>query len=396
MRGLIVLSTVLLILFLVNSVKSQDIITTNVTGQNKTIFYTNESVYVKSTTNITLNTSIVGIYVVPDSSYWYWLNGTKLTDISIANRNVTTNGSGFLLNTFIWGPPLKIGNYDIVIDMNMDGIFNYSFYSTIDLVYNLTDVGFQVLKEPFPSVNISTGKNTPSNHNWDIDVNGSSNNLMLDANLTVGMNEDVKLTDIFIRASGTGNDKKDINSVILVWDKNENGVQDSDENILGINKFLADDGEMLFNLNNYNLVLRPNASISFLFFYKMNNITENKTTFSFYITYLSAVGVFSGRTAEVNGLPVYSAVKTVLSSKQSDEMPDETVNITGIEMPNITQPETKTNWTENNTIIQPEQISGNWFFNFLKSNWIVAVIVLASFLFSIVIIIILRIKKSKV
>jgi hypothetical protein len=128
----------------------------------------------------------------------------------------------------------------------------------------------------------------------------------------------------------------------------------------------------------------------------MNNITENKTTFSFYITYLSAVGVFSGRTAEVNGLPVYSAVKTVLSSKQSDEMPDETVNITGIEMPNITQPETKTNWTENNTIIQPEQISGNWFFNFLKSNWIVAVIVLASFLFSIVIIIILRIKKSKV
>jgi hypothetical protein len=362
-----ILFLILLFLF-INPVNAQNILSTNSTGGEQNTFYSNESVYTMSTVNITTNSTIVRIYIVSDNNSW--TNGTTLTDASTGYRTATTNDTGYLTNTRIWSPTLTIGKYDIVVDANNDGKYN----TTFDFVDNLTITGFEVIAVPKPSIVASRGEQSPSNHDWDL-ANGDANNLMFQLKLTAGSVEDVKITDVFIEASGTGNDKTEIKSVTLVHDTNNNGIFDSNENILGLDAFDRDNGVIDFSLNDF--ILRTNSSTNLIFIYRMSNSSSNGETFSFQLTFITAEGVNSKEIAEINGLPISSAMTTIIANpttttilSTTTTVPSNATTTTVISITTTTQSTT--------TTTLPQEIPNfiDTIFDFLKSNWILVLVLI--------------------
>lgn len=354
-----ILFLVLLFLLIVNTTNAQ-ILSTNSTAGEQNTFYTNESVYAMSNSNMTVNGTTVRIYIVLNNDNWS--NGTTLTDISGGYKTATTNDTGYLANTKIWSPALAIGSYDIIADTNSDG----KYETALDFVDNLTATGFSVIAVPKPTITASIGENSPPNHNWNLDVDGNANNLMLQLELSAGSVEDVNIKDIFIQAKGSGNDKTGINSVALMQDKNNNGIFDPNEDILGLDAFDKDNGAIDFVLNNF--ILRTNSSANFIFIYKMSNSSSNGDTFSFQLVSVNAEGINSKDAADMNGLPMDSSTATIIANPTTTTIAS---NATTTAITTTTQLQTTT------TLPQETSNFIDTVLDFLKTNWIFILILIA-------------------
>ena len=90
-------------------------------GNEKHTFQPTEDVYVVGGRYPLLKNKEVSINVMP--------NGQKITDVSKANAiagpvDQTVNANGHLDITCIWSHPLKMGEYDVWIDVNQNGVFD--------------------------------------------------------------------------------------------------------------------------------------------------------------------------------------------------------------------------------------------------------------------------------
>ncbi|MCW4015854.1 MAG: hypothetical protein NWF06_05740 [Candidatus Bathyarchaeota archaeon] len=84
----------------------------------------------------------VSLYVVDTQSTWN--DGDILTDVSLDGIETVTLNSGQGTQTIqIWVPPTIIGNYDIVMDVDQDGVFD----AQLDQVDSLEITGFSVIPE---------------------------------------------------------------------------------------------------------------------------------------------------------------------------------------------------------------------------------------------------------
>lgn len=275
---------------------------TNSTGDQQNTFFTNETVYVASgnISNGTTNVLSVRIYIVDNSDSWS--NNTRMTDASGGYTVVTTNSSGYITTTSIWDSPTA-GSYDIVADVNLDG--NYT--SNTDYVDNLTTSGIQIVLAPVPTLAISKGPNSPSDHTWDL--GNVSENVMLQLKLTAS-NENVRIDDIWVDANGTGNDKNGISFVRLVLDQNNNSIYDAGETSLAYGKYSADDGLLGLSLGD-GYTVNAEASVYMILLYSISSSVSAGEIFSFQTLAISATGVGSSETATVSGLPINSAAKTI-------------------------------------------------------------------------------------
>jgi ribosomal protein S8E len=376
---------------MLNFVAAQSILSTDSSGEEKNLFYTNEIVYTKSTTNITTSSIQVRVYVITNKDNWS--DGTPLTGYK-TYISTMTDDAGYLPNTPIWNPPLIVGSYDIVVDVGNDGFYN----SSIDLVDSLTTTGFVVNTTPKPSLSVALGQNTPKDHTWYPEINGSSHlNVMIQMNITAGSVEDVKITDVYLQASGTGNDKTGINTVELVWDTSGDGVFNQNEVFLSLNKYEKDDGFVDLKLNDF--ILPVNGSTNFIVIYKMDSdCCLNQETFSFQVNHVSAEGVNSHEVATINGLPINSAVKTIVTNRTNVTQPSQ--NIT-----NVTTNQTVTNQTTNQTVVitnvttnqtitnvttpeaetpsEPDLVSK--LIEFAKSSWFIFILVVVPVVVSVII-----------
>lgn len=297
------------IIFLTSFTKSvhAQVISCNETGSEINTFYANETVYVKSDSNITVAATQVDIYIVNDINNW--TNGTNLTDVSGGKKTNTTNSSGYLEIMKTWSPTLSVAKYDIVVDVNRDGVYN----STVDYVDSLTATGFEVLPVPVPTITFAIGSNSPANHNWY--VSNTSYNEMLQLKINASSFEDVKIKSIGLVASGSGNDKTGIHYVTLISDDNANGKFDQGENILAFGEYSGDDGFLVFNLNNGDgYVVQANKTIYMLILYSMTNSSSNGDTYSFKVSSVAATGSTTGRVASTPGIPITSATKTAVAA----------------------------------------------------------------------------------
>ncbi|MFQ6118630.1 MAG: hypothetical protein ACE5KE_01945, partial [Methanosarcinales archaeon] len=95
--------------------------------------------------NLSAN-DVVDIYVVNNSDSWD--EGDTLTDVSGGAETVTTDSSGNINVTMIWSTNLTVGKYDIVVDLDQDGV-----YDDDEPVDSLDTTGFDAIPE-FPSVAI--------------------------------------------------------------------------------------------------------------------------------------------------------------------------------------------------------------------------------------------------
>jgi hypothetical protein len=346
----------------VNAAKAQSIISCNSTGYEINTFYTNETVYVKSTTNITINATEVDIYIVNDNNTW--TNGTILTDVSGGKKTNTTNATGYLELTRIWSPTLTVGKYDIVVDVDRNAVYN----SSIDYVDSLTATGFEVIPVPVPTLALALGPNSPSSHSWNL--GNTSYNTMLQLKLTAGSVEDVKITSIALSASGTGNDKTGVHFASLVLD-NGNGVYDQGETLLSYGQYNRDDGVLMFNIDNY--VIPINQTVYMLIVYTMTNSSSNGDTYSFQVASVTAVGADTGEQVRITGLPITSATKTIVAAVTTTTTTTSTTTTT-----TSTTTTTTTTLPTTTTSIQLPQLGKNWIYVVLAVGLIpVAIVAIA-------------------
>ena len=282
------------------------IFTSDSSGTQKTTFYTNETIYLApSATNITTNATSVTIYIVSDSNSW--TNQTVLRDASGSGyKNITTNATGFLTAmTVLWASSQKSGNYDIVVDVNSNSLYD----TGVDIVFDPSVAGFQIVSLPVPTLTVALGGNTTVNHNYTIPSN-NTDNVMMQMKMTAGSFEDVKVNSLSIIANGTGDDAKGMSMIKIILDSNGDGLYNTSETLLGAGKYLRDNG--VAQVNFYDGYIIPiNGTAYFLIVYTMSNSSSNNDTYSFQLTSVSAVGRSDGVEARTTMGSVSSAMKTI-------------------------------------------------------------------------------------
>jgi len=289
----------------VRSASAAEIWACNSTGSSTDSFYDNGTVYLTST-NITSTTQQIRIYIVSNNDSW--VDGTMLSDASTGYRELSTNSSGLIPITAIWTRP-RIGKYDVVADINRDGVYN----SSIDFVDNVSVVGFDVTAAPKPTLTIAVGSASPASHEWNL-ATDTGYNVMLQFNATASSIQSVSIYTLFLTASGTGDEKTDVRVVYLVADSNNNGVYDTGETMLGYKSYSRDDGVVDFDIaNGYGIP--ANSSRAFLIAYEMKNGAVG-STYKFDIVSITANSSI-GENAVIYGLPLGSAIKTISGTAQT-------------------------------------------------------------------------------
>jgi len=278
------------------------VVSTNSTGMEKNNFYANESVYFMTTQNITSNMTSVRVYVVTDSNSWS--EGASLSS-SVLSNLFQTNNSGYINNTLLWQIP-TIGKYDIVVDRDNDGFYNSSY----DFVDSLTATGFEVTALPVGSLAASIGPNSTTNHNWDVAVNGSGNNIILQLKLATGSYEGVSLRSVALVANGSGDDRNDISAVMLTVDSNSDGKYSSDEYLLAMSKFLKDDGTTTLTVTD-GYTIPANTTAYLLVVYAMSTSAQSASTFGCSVSSASVLGLVSNSWITASGLPVDCSITTI-------------------------------------------------------------------------------------
>jgi hypothetical protein len=282
------------------------VFTSDINGSLKQQFYPTDIVYLApSTTNITVNSTGVTVYIVYDSNSW--TNQTALVDVSGSGyKNLTTNATGYLnTTTAIWASSQRTGNYNVVVDVNQNGVYDQG----IDVVFNPSLTGFVIVAPPSPTFTVSVGENNPASHNFTI-PSSNNDNVMMQVKMTAGSFEDVKITSMSLIGNGTGDDSKGISAIKLVLDSNANGVYDSTENLVGSGKYMRDNGIAQVTVyDGYNIPL--NSTTYFLIVYTMSNASSDGDTYSFQLASVEGVGVYNGAEAKETGTPINSAITTI-------------------------------------------------------------------------------------
>jgi hypothetical protein len=298
--ALFALSIALCACVCVRAAAAADVWATNATGAVKESFYSNETVYVAST-SMSSGVRAVRVYITHDSNSW--VTGTTLADVRASGyTTLSTNATGHIVATALWTTP-TVGVYDIVVDNNTDGVFNF----TIDLIDSAAATGFSVVATPKPTLSLAAGTKNPAARNWPLD--NQSHDTMLHFNLTAGAAQGVVMRSLAVAASGTGNDLADISVVQFLEDVNNNGLYNSGETVLGYGAYTRDNGVISFEMaDGYELA--AGASRAFLIVYDMKAGALG-STYSVDVMAISADGTATLEAATVSGLPMKSAMKTL-------------------------------------------------------------------------------------
>ena len=294
-------------LLLLNASVNATIFAADSNGNEKNIFYSNESVYVSGNESVTTGSKNVRIYIVSNSDSW--TNGTTLVEV-VSYITTTTDSTGLLPLTKIWNLDTVPGSYDLVIDTNNDGVYNKS----IDFVDNETALGFQIFLAPKPSLAFSLGEKTPPNHIWN--YSNTSESEMIQIKVANGV-VDAILSSMDLVAGGSGDDRKEVSVIKVYVDSNGTGSIDASDTLVSFGKYSVDNGIFTASFQS-GYMLKANTTAYFLITYTMRSNLMNGDNFNFQIFSASGIGV-SGARATVSGLPLASATKTIVGPAVPEE-----------------------------------------------------------------------------
>lgn len=377
--------TAFLILFLLpfTHLVRADFWTSDNLGNLKNSFYTNSSVYITSSNSFLTVSSTAAVYIVTDNNTWP--NQTALADVTGGNKTITLNSSGGISTQSIWNSPV-IGTYDVVIDVNKNGVYDSGTCgSGGDCVFSLTTYGFQVLRAPIPIISVSYGPVNPPNHNLAYDPN-SPNDVKLQLQLVGDLAEDVKISDFFVSASGSGNDKEGVSAVKLYLDTNNNGIVDSGEQLIAYGTYTSDDGVAQLTFTEGTYLLSANATVNMLLIYTMSNKVVSGTTYTGQIAQITARGVSSNTIATMSTLPLNLATTTISGGV--------TATTTTAAQTTTTTAQTTTTTTQTTAVSTTTTTQQSSVTDIMNSPWIVVIIVAAILIPVILIIFVLRRKKT--
>ena len=147
------------------------------------------------------------------------------------------------------------------------------------------------------ALTVNEGTNNPTNTSVG---SGTRNLSMLQIQLTASNAETLMISQFKIKASGTGDDLADIDSVALFQDLNNNAVFDTlvDESVTASKvEFSADNGTATFTIPD-SLELPKGQTINLLFTYDLNDPITNGKTFTASIELLSYITVTGKKSDE--------------------------------------------------------------------------------------------------
>ena len=126
-------------------------------------FLTTENVYVGVDPYVhpTYIGKTAKVYIVPHKTDAQWTVDTSLTDVTTVIETVTIQPGGCAncYSTLAWGAPLTTGEYDVVLDFDMDGKYTAGF----DLIDSLDPVGFVVSEVRVDSISFNySGSGNPT------------------------------------------------------------------------------------------------------------------------------------------------------------------------------------------------------------------------------------------
>lgn len=121
--------------------------------RKKDTFYPIEDVYVNGTGYSPSKT--YDIYVVEDVAPW--TDGTAIPSrVPGTATSVPSDASGVIQPALVWSDPLVVGKYDIVVDVNGNGLFDQGIDALDDSDIEVT-AGFHIIPEvPLGTVMAST------------------------------------------------------------------------------------------------------------------------------------------------------------------------------------------------------------------------------------------------
>ncbi|MFV1951674.1 MAG: S8 family serine peptidase [Nitrospinota bacterium] len=134
--------------------------------------------------------------------------------------------------------------------------------------YGKPDVIASIDDSPFQDrvLSVKTGSNNPGDRfarERDTDVP------MIQIALTAGPGEDIDISSITFRASGSGNDASDITRVGLYNDINSNGVVDSGEPLIASGSYTTDNGSITFTPST---IIKADTTENWLLVYDFNTV----------------------------------------------------------------------------------------------------------------------------
>ncbi|MEM5804875.1 MAG: hypothetical protein QXU82_03490 [Candidatus Aenigmatarchaeota archaeon] len=261
----------------------------------------------------------VDVYIMPDKDNW--MPGDPLANYVIKTP-VMTDNNGKIPLTKIWDHKLKPGNYDIVIDINRNAIYDERLSPVcIEPVDNHTGIGFAVIR-PGPGSGTATGgtgSGGQGDHNYTYSE-GDPYNEMLQLAVSV-TGENMTGLNLTLSSYGTGNDKDGITKVDVVWDSNGDGIyQNGTEKLLGSGTYPSDNGNLTIAINSTNVpdqfLVTVGKTEYLLIVYEMAPGAQSGETFTFDVTSLWMRGVDSLADIQImNGYTVKGFTKTVVAAE---------------------------------------------------------------------------------
>lgn len=268
--------------------------TKNSRGLTTASFFTSDEIFLKSSTGLCNNAyNSVDIYIIESGN-------TVLTDVRGELQEVSlTANFQISANTKIWAEPIA-GKYDVIVDCDRNGVYHPLEPKTSFLVNFKKGTG-----------NASVGTEI-SNHSWQYDLEQLDLlNEMLQIKIIAG-GENIDLTNITIKATGSGNDTQ-LEAIEIYIDKNNDSKLDEGEEMIGDSQpaYFQDNGESVIGLD---YILTSGAFESILIVYKMKE-TVKEGNFSLSVVGISGLGAQSKEEIKFSGFPINSNVKKVLAEK---------------------------------------------------------------------------------
>ncbi|GEM_PF-3593553 len=161
----------------------------------------------------------------------------------------------------------------------MGGITGTGVTTAISGVNGLPFAGGTVtLLEGVGTLNVTTGLHQPV---ATFISRSAVDQEMFQVNLSAGPNESLKIMEVTIHGSGTGDESTDVLQVSLYKDADGDGKRSSVDSLLGTGAFAADDGTVTFTGTGGTplLVLDANASVDLLVTYTLAGTASHKDAF---------------------------------------------------------------------------------------------------------------------
>lgn len=190
-------------------------------------------------------------------------------------------------------------------------------YTGRDISKTLPLVGGTKTISNVGSITLASGSSNPINSDVNNDEAGIE---MLQLQLSASTSEDINISELKLKSSGTGDDQNDINSIKVYDDLNNNGIYDSgvDTLVAGpTSGYPADNGTITYSFGSPRVIAGGSVE-NWLVVYDMGNTATDGETFAISLqlsSYVTAAGATTTQSITPGGtFPINGATKTIVSN----------------------------------------------------------------------------------